>query len=424
VRRPATVGRVFGALLDRVFPARLGAPFRRLIEFAWLTSLADGLRIAAGPLLVASQTSDPFLVGLAATVQHAPWLVFSMHAGAIADRTDRRRLLLAVTAIRAVVLAALTATILLDAISVGVVLIALALLGTAQVFAATTESTLLPMVVPRDDLALGNARLQAGFVTLGQLVGPPAGAVLFAAGMAFPYVAQLVLLLAGTAVATQLVLPPAREPADRPASAMRGDIAQGLRWLAANPAVRTLVVTIATFNVTFGAAWSVLVLYAGQRLGLGEIGFGLITTVGAVGGLLGTVIYGRLVDRFSLMSLMRFGLIYETFTHLALATISSPWLAMPVFLGFGVHAIVWTTTSATLRQRLVPSQLQGRISGVNLLASYGGLAIGGLIGGALAAGFGITAPYWFAFVGSAGLVAAVWAQLRHLDHADAAPAAA
>jgi hypothetical protein len=64
--------------------------------------------------------------------------------------------------------------------------------------------------------------------------------------------------------------------------------------------VRTLVLTIVTFNVTFGAAWSVLVLYAGQRLGLGEIGFGLITTAGALGGLLGSAGYGRLERRLSL----------------------------------------------------------------------------------------------------------------------------
>ena len=89
-------------------------------------------------------------------------------------------------------------------------------------------------------------------------------------------------------------------------------------------AVRTLVLTIFTFNITFGAAWSVLVLYATQRLGLGDIGFGLLTTVSAVGGLLGTASYGWITRRVSLGNIMRIGLIIETLTHLALALTTQP----------------------------------------------------------------------------------------------------
>ena len=90
------------------------------------------------------------------------------------------------------------------------------------------------------------------------------------------------------------------------------------------PAVRTLVLTIFTFNITFGAAWSVLVLYATQRLGMGEVGFGLLTTVSALGGLLGTVCYGWITRRVSLGNIMRIGLIIETVTHLVLALTTTP----------------------------------------------------------------------------------------------------
>ena len=78
------------------------------------------------------------------------------------------------------------------------------------------------------------------------------------------------------------------------------DIIEGFRWVIHHPAVRTLVLTIFIFNITFGAAWSVLVLYASQRLGLGDIGFGLLTTVMAAGGLLGTASYGWITRRVSL----------------------------------------------------------------------------------------------------------------------------
>ena len=134
--------------------------------------------------------------------------------------------------------------------------------------------------------------------------------------------------------------------ATRPASAsVRRDIAEGFRWTVRHAAVRTLALTILIFNVTFGAAWSVLVLYAQHRLGLGDVGFGLLTTVSAVGGCVGTVLYGWITRRVSLGNIMRVGLIIETLTHLGLAVTTSPWVALAIFFVFGAHAFVWGTTS-------------------------------------------------------------------------------
>jgi MFS-type transporter involved in bile tolerance (Atg22 family) len=107
----------------------------------------------------------------------------------------------------------------------------------------------------------------------------------------------------------------------------------------AHPAVRTI--TIFTFNLTFGAAWSVLVLYARQRLSMSALGFGLITTAIAVSGLLGTASYGWLERRLPLGAIMRGGLIIETLTHLALALTHSVWFALIVFAIFGAHAPFW-----------------------------------------------------------------------------------
>jgi predicted MFS family arabinose efflux permease len=172
------------------------------------------------------------------------------------------------------------------------------------------------------------------------------------------------------------------------------------------------------FNVTFGAAWSVLVLYASDRLGLGAIGFGLLTTVSAVGGLLGTGLYGWITARVSLGNVMRAGLIIETFTHLGLALTTSPYVALPIFFVFGAHAFIWGTTSITVRQRAVPGHLQGRVGSVNTICVFGGLVVGSAIGGTLATHFGVTAPFWFAFVGSAVFVVLLWPQLTRIAHAD------
>ncbi len=409
--------------LETAAPSRLGPGFRWLLASSWITNLSDGIAIAAGPLLVASQTDDAFLVAMAALVQWLPPLLFGLYAGALADRLDRRLIVISVNLVRAVVLGVIAASILTDTVSIGVVLGALFVLGTAEVFADNTTQTLLPMIVRRDDLAVANARLQAGFITVNQLAGPPLGAVLFAAGMALPFVGQAVLVAAGALLVGKLALPPHRREAAR-TSAIRHDIAEGVRWVRHHPAVRTLVLTIFIFNITFGAAWSILVLYATQRLGLGEIGYGLLTTISAAGGLLGTLSYGWITRRLSLGNIMRIGLIIETLTHLGLALTTTPAVAMVIFFVFGAHAFIWGTTSITIRQRAVPNELQGRVGAVNMVGVYGGLVVGSGVGGVLAQAYDVTAPFWFAFVGSAIFVVLIWRELRHIAHTDEAPSEA
>jgi predicted MFS family arabinose efflux permease len=403
--------------LERVLPARLGHGFRWLLASSWVSNLGDGIALSAGPLLIASQTRNPFLVSLAVLLQQLPWLLFGLYAGAIADRLDRRLVVVVVDLARTAVLLLLATSIVTGAVSVPVVLVAVFLFASAEVFADTASGTLLPMLVPRSDLGLANARLQTGFITVNQLAGPPLGAFLYAAGAAWPFLAQAVLVGLGALLVSRLVLPGGARPV-RERHPLRRDIAEGLRWVVHHPAVRTLVLTITIFNITYGAAWSVLVLYATDRLGMGPVGFGLLTTVSAVGGLLGTAGYGWITRRVSLGDLMRVGLVVETLTHLGLALTTSPVVAMVIFFLFGVHAFVWGTTATTVRQRAVPDALQGRVSGAYRLGVYGGLVVGSALGGLIAQRWGIVAPFWFAFVGSGACCVLIWGQLSHVAHTD------
>lgn len=400
-----------------VAPARLGRDFRWLLSSVWVGNLGDGLAIAAGPLLVAQQTDSPFLIAMAATLQWLPKLLFALPAGVVTDRVDRRALVVSVDLVRVGVLGLLAASILAGTVSIAVVLVALFLLGTAETFADNASGTLLPMLVHRDDLAVGNARIQTGFITANQLAGPPLGAALFAAGSAVPFVAQGVLVLAAIATIARVRLPEHGRAEDAGTHVVH-EVVEGFRWVLHHAAVRTLILTLMVFNLTFGAAWSVLVLYATERLGMGEVGFGLITTVGAVGGLLGTLAYGWLTRHVSLGDLMRIGLVVETLTHLGLALTTSPAVALAIFFVFGAHAFIWGTTSTTVQQRAVPTRLQGRVSSVNVLGCFGGLVVGGVLGGAMAQAYGVTAPFWFAFAGSVVLVVLLWRQFSLIAHDD------
>lgn len=407
-----------GRLSETVIPSRLGKPFRWLLASSWTTNLGDGIAVAAGPLLVASLTGDAFLVSMAALLGWAPPLVFGLYAGALTDRLNRRKLVIVADGSRAVILAGLVATMATGTISVGIALAAVGLLATAEVFADNSTQTLTPTLVRRDDLAVANARLQTGFITMNQLAGPSIGAVLFAAGRAWPFLAQAVLVAAGVLLVAKVTLPARDVPLPDARRSVTRDVIEGVKWTAHHAAVRTLALTILIFNFTFGAAWAVLVLYTERQLGLGSIGYGVMTTVSALGGLLGTALYGWITRRVSLGNVMRIGLILETLTHLGLALTRSPVVAGVIFFLFGAHAFIWGTTSVTIRQRAVPSHLQGRVGSVNTICVFGGLVVGSAIGGTLASQWGVTAPFWFGFGGSAVFVLLLWRQMRHIAHAD------
>jgi MFS family permease len=399
----------FARITETVAPARLGRSFRWLLAASIVTNAGDGIAIAAGPLLVASQTHDPFLVSLALLSEYLPHLVFGLFAGVVADRHDRRRIVAGVNLFRALVLVVLTAMIVTGVVNIAIVLVTLFVLGTAETFADAASSTLIPSLVAREDLGVANARQQGAVLLLNQLVTPPIGAFLFAIGMALPFGANAAGFALGAVLVSRVA---ASTRAVRPESPsyVRREIAEGIRWLVHHPPMRTLALTILLFNVTFGAAWSVLVLYAGQRLGMDAVGFGLITAATAVGGIVGTVAYGSLERRFSLADLMRIGLLIETGTHLVLALTTSSTVALVTFVIFGAHEFVWGTTSTVVRQRAVPDALMGRVGSVYRIAIMGGIVIGTPIGGLLARAFGITAPFWFGFFGSALLVVILWRQ--------------
>jgi MFS family permease len=411
VRADRKVARVF----DRIAPSRMGRSFRWLLSATWAANVADGIALAAGPLLVASLTSNAMLVALAALVQRVPWLVLGLFAGAVADRVDRRLMIMVADSLRAVVVGGLSIILVTGQVSIAAVLVLLLLLGIAEVFADTAFQTLLPMLVDSDDLGIGNARLQGAFLLGNHIIGPPVGAFLFAAGMAWPFITQTVLVALSVILIARIATPKGsvREVTD---THVFHDIAEGVRWLVHHPAVRTLALVIVAFNITWGAAWAVLVLYALDHLNMSEVGFGLLTTSAAMGGLLSTVIYDRIERRFDLGTVMRAVLLLEVLGHLAFALTTSGAVAMLIMFVFGAYAFVWGAVSQTVRQRATPMELQGRVGSVYMVCVFGGIVIGQAIGGWIAETWGLTAPFWFAFVGSGITLALVWRQLPAIAH--------
>jgi Na+/melibiose symporter-like transporter len=414
-------------------PALPSPAFARLWTAAAVSNLGDGVTMVAGPLLLAAVTDDPALIAGGAFAAQLPWLLFAVISGAFVDRLDRRRLIVTVNLLRGAVLAGLAVAVATGHATVPVIYLASFLLGVGETLADTAYGALLPSVVAPEDLDRANARLGATFTIANQFVAKPFGAWLYGIAAALPFgldavsFAASAVLIAGLARAATVVpessasnrnpQPAGASPADRDlpvareGRGLRADIADGLRWLWGHRLLRTLAAAMGVANIAFCAAFAVFVLYARERLGLSDVGFGFLLTTFAVGGLAGAGFATRLSRRFGAGTVLRAGLIVEAVTHLTLALTRNPLVAGGIIVIFGVQTMVWGVLAATIRQRAVPDHLRGRVGGVYALMESGGAALGWLLGALLAQLWAVTTPFWIAAFAMLAVVAAAWRPL-------------
>ncbi|PYC67779.1 MFS transporter [Micromonospora arborensis] len=392
--------------------AGLGPAFGRLWAATTLSALGSGLATVAAPLFVASRTDDPLVVAGASAVAWLPWLLFALPGGVLVDRMDRRRLMIVIDLVRVVALAVLATAILSGQGGVALLFAVLFLVNTGEIVFRAASQAMVPVVVPRHRLERANGWLSGGATLMHSMLAGPLGGFLFALSAGSPFLVNAVTY-ALSAVLVALIGGDFRAAADddtharRPRS-MGGEMVEGLRWLANQPLLRTMAVLIGLLNVTLTAALAVLVLLAGERLGLGSVGYGLLFTCMATGGVLGALLGDRIIARISATWTIRIGLLVEAGLHLALAASRSTIVVGFALFAFSVHGGLWNIVSNSLRQRLTPPYLQGRVASTNLFVAAGGNCVGALLGGLLAARFGITAPYWVGLVVAIGVSAATW----------------
>ncbi|MCZ7437411.1 MFS transporter [Micromonospora sp. WMMC241] len=398
---------------------RLGGRFARLWTASTLSALGSGTATVAAPLYVASRTDDPLVVSAGAAVSWLPWLLFALPGGVLADRVDRRRLMVLIDWVRVVALVVLAAAMLTDRAGVALLYVVLFVVNTGEVVFRTAAQAVLPAVVPRSRLERANGWLNGGTQVTQNMVAGPLGGFLFVLAAAAPFAlnagtyalsAVLVGLLAGTYRG--------EGPRPGPRSA-RAEIAEGFRWLLSQRLLRTMAALIGLLNVTLTAAIAVLVLLATERLGLGSVGYGALFTCMAVGGLLGSVFGDRLIAAVTATWTVRVGLLVEAGLHLALAASRSAVVVGVALFAFGVHSALWNIVANSLRQRLTPPAMMGRVGSTTLFVAAGGNCVGALLGGVVAARYGITAPYWVGFAVAVGVIAATW---RVFDRATVAAA--
>ena len=383
----------------------LGPGYRRLWTSSSLSNLADGIVKVALPLVAIRFTDSPTLIAGLAFAVTLPWLLVALPAGALADRVDRRRFMLGANTVRAALLALLTLSAVAGIGSIWL-LYAVALgIGVAETIYDTAAQSILPQVVPRDRLARANGRLLAAELTANEFVGPPLGGILVAAGAALAFGAPAALWVLAL-LALLLVRGRFRVERDRRTS-LRTDIAEGLRFLWRHRLLRTLAIMVGVSNFATNAVFAVLVLYAvgpTSAMGLSEPAYGALLTATAAGGLLGSLVAERVERRIGRARSLVLTLVGGAVLVGAPAATANPFLIGAAFFVGGVTIAVWNVITVSLRQRVTPDRLLGRLNSAYRLLAWGSRPLGAVAGGVLAEVFGLRAVFAVMAVLTLGLV--------------------
>ncbi len=375
--------------------AGLGGGFGRLWAASAISNLGDGLLLAAVPLLVASLTTDPLLVAGATAAGQLPWLLLALPAGAWVDRWDRRRVLLVADGIRAVVVLGL-AWAAAGGGPAGAALVAIYgvafVLAAAETFFDPASEALVARIVAPAALGRANGRLQGTTWLANIFAGPALGALLYGLAPWLPFVADAVtFVLAVLLVATLRgsFRPVGGASGGRPS--LRGEIAEGLRWLARQPTLRTLAIAAGLVNLASFAIIATFVLYARVVLGISGTEYGILLSVIGVGGLIGATLAPPVLARLGPGNAIRIGLMLGAGAGVALAVTTDVAVVVVGGLGFGIMLTFWNVAVITLRQRMVPDHLRGRVMSAYRLVAWGTQPIGAVLGGALAGAVSLSA---------------------------------
>lgn len=370
--------------------ASLGRSFNRLLTASALSNLADGVFQVALPLLAVTLTRSPGLVAGVALAQRLPWLFMALPAGALADRLDRRRTMVRVDLLRVAVMGGIAVSVALDVASMQVLYVAALALGVGETLFDTAAQSIVPSLIPREQLSRANGNLQAVELTMNAFVGPPLGGLLAAAAMtaAFGFSSAAYLLAALALVSISGSFRPER--ADPPTK-MRAEIAEGLRFVWGNPVLRTLGLVLGVMNMASMAHFSVFVLYAVEPgpMGLSTTGYGILFGVTTVGGLVGSWLAPRVEQRFRRSRVLLSTLVVMGIVLAVPAFTTSVVLNAIAFICAAGAGVTWNVITVSLRQRMTPDRLMGRMNSAYRLLGWGMMPVGSALGGLIAEVWGL-----------------------------------
>ena len=393
----------------------LGADFSKLFSALVATKLGDGLIAAAGPLLAAKLTDDPFLIAMMGALYMLPWLLFAIPIGTMVDRLNRRRVLSTVNFTRAIIAGILTAFLALGQLTLPIFYAALFIIGVCDVISDTATQSLVPTLLRRDQLERGNSRIQGADTIFMGFIGAPLGGFLFTIAAVTPWAIQTASFLAAAVLVASIPISVAAGAASAAARSenfvdqMKG----GISYLWDQKKLLRLVITTAALGFCFNVATATQVLFALKVQMVPEQSYGLLATAGAIGALGGAYIAHRASQKVGRGLALATGITVTALFELLQGLAPNPWLyALFMALGgFGVAA--WNILLMSLYHSLIPNEIFGRIHGTRRTLVWGLMPIGAAFGGVLAK-IDLRLPYIIGGVVSVVIAAASFAFIRQL----------
>ncbi len=375
-----------------------------------ISNLGDGISTVAYPWLASALTRNPLHIAAVAVVTRLPWLLFSLPAGVVTDRVDRRRLVAIMDVFRFVFTVGVAVAVLVTQtdlsspadIASGVadpppsaafllvlVYAAALLLGTAEVFRDNSAQTLLPSIVDKENLEKANGRMWGAEMVMNSFVGPPLAGILIAVSVALPFVvdgatfavaAALVFLIAGD------FRPKTDSDGDIPvATSFWGDLKEGMRWLWGHSLFRPMALALGVLNATGMMTMATFVLFGQEILDLDATGFGLVTTGFALGGVIGSLSADRISRRLGPGRSLFTTILAGAVSLLVSGLTSSFWVYWAMGALMSATGVLWNVITVSLRQSLIPDRILGRVNSVYRFFGWGMMPIGSALGGAVVA---------------------------------------
>jgi len=386
--------------------SKLGASYWKLWSATGISNLGDGITSVAYPWLASAVTRSPLLIALSAVVSRLPWLIFTLHAGVITDRFNRKHIIVAMDTLRGILTIAVGVFVFLEKDSLPslseltsltnletnyslyfVILITAFLFGLAEVLRDNSAQTMMPAVVEDKNLEKANGRMWSAESLTNSFIGPPIGSFIIAIAIFLPFfVDAATFFIAAALIAAMKPTVKSFSPESKSGPInFKAEIKEGFAWLWSHTLLRPMAIILGLLNGIAALTGAIFILFAQEVLDTTVFIFAILGTAGAVGGILGGLLAPKISEKIGSGRSLALALAVEPLGMLLIG-LSSRWYIVWVLVAAEAFtAVVWNVVTVSLRQSLIPTNLLGRVNSVYRFFAWGTIPIGSLLGGGLVA---------------------------------------
>ena len=383
---------------------KLGASYWKLWSATAISNLGDGVSMIAYPWLASAVTRSPFLIALSGVLSRLPWLIFSLPAGVITDRYDRKKIIVAMDSIRGALTIGVAAVVFFNADSLPslnelasitdlqtnwalfiTISLAAFLFGLAEVLRDNSAQTFMPSVVKEEHLEKANGQMWSAESLTNSFIGPPLGSLLIGIAVFIPFFFDAAsFFVAAALIGSITTFKKVESRNDESAQVKRSfsrEIKEGFAWLWAHELLRPMAIILGTLNFVGTLAGAGFILFAQEILHTSVLEFAILGTAGAIGGMLGGLVAPKISKKIgsgpSLWLTLGTGPVIELVIGL-----SSSWYIVWFLSAVAtLFAVLWNVITVSLRQSIIPSHLLGRVNSVYRFFAWGTIPIGALVAG-------------------------------------------